>query len=104
MARILDSNKINSIESNMGDLYLSLPFGFESKSEVEGGRLLIINLKSKYTAILIDSIKFSHGGPTRGMFISREFNWTPLGDGDEDRIKELIREFKLEELGISTGI
>jgi hypothetical protein len=31
------------------------------------------------------------------MFISREFTWTPLCN--EDKIKELIRDFKLEELG-----
>ncbi len=107
---ILDYSKINSLESDLGDLYVSLPFGFETKAEVEGGKLLIINIKGwdKYTAILINSIKFSHGGPKRGMFISREgveyidasfqFTWTPLFD--EDKIKELIRDFKLKELGI----
>lgn len=97
---ILDSKEINSIESDLGDLYVSLPFGYENKAEVEGGKLLIINVKNfdKYTAILINSIKFSHGGPTRGMFISREFTWTPLFD--EDKIKELIRDFKLQELGL----
>ena len=97
---ILDYSKINSLESDLGDLYVSLPFGFETKAEVEGGKLLIINIKDfyKYTAILINSIKFSHGGPTRGMFMSREFTWTPLCD--EDKIKELIREFKLKEIGI----
>jgi hypothetical protein len=96
---ILDYSKINSLESEGGDLYVSLPFGFETKAEVEGGKLLIINIKCfyKYTAILINSIQFSHGGPTRGMFISREFTWTPLCN--EDKIKELIRDFKLEELG-----
>ena len=97
---ILDYSKINSLESDLGDLYVSLPFGFETRAEVEGGKLLIINIKGwdKYTAILINSIKFSHGGPKRGMFISREFTWTPLFD--EDKIKELIRDFKLEEIGI----
>ena len=96
---ILDYKEINSLESEGGDLYVSLPFGFENKAEVESGKLLIINIKDfyKYTAILINSIKFSHGGPTRGMFISREFTWTPLCN--EDKIKELIRDFKLEELG-----
>jgi hypothetical protein len=97
---ILDYSKINSLESDLGDLYVSLPFGFETRAEVEGGKLLIINIKGwdKYTAILINSIKFSHGGPKRGMFISREFTWTPLFD--EDKIKELIRDFKLKEIGI----
>ena len=97
---ILDYKEINSLESDLGDLYVSLPFGFENKAEVEGGKLLIINVKNfdKYTAILINSIKFSHGGPTRGMFISREFTWTPLCN--EDKIKELIRDFKLQELGL----
>lgn len=97
---ILDCKEINSIYSDLGDLYVSLPFGFENKAEVEGGKLLIINIKCfyKYTAILINSIKFSNGGPTRGMFISNEFNWTPLCD--EDKIKELIRDFKLEKIGI----
>jgi hypothetical protein len=97
---ILDYSKINSLKSDLGDLYVSLPFGFETRAEVEGGKLLIINIKGwdKYTAILINSIKFSHGGPKRGMFISREFTWTPLFD--EDKIKELIRDFKLEEIGI----
>jgi len=97
---ILDYSKLNSLESNSGDLYVSLPFGYENRSEVEGGKLLIINIKGwdKYTAILINSIKFSHGGTTRSMFISREFKWNPLFD--EDKIKELIRDFKLKELGI----
>ena len=97
---ILDYKEINSLKSDLGDLYVSLPFGFETKAEVEGGKLLIINIKDFYiyTAILINSIKFSHGGPTRGMFMSREFTWTPLCD--EDKIKELIREFKLKEIGI----
>lgn len=97
---ILDYKEINSLESDLGDLYVSLPFGFENKTEVEGGKLLIINIKCfyKYTAILINSIKFSNGGPTRGMFMSREFTWTPLCD--EDKIKELIRDFKLKEIGI----
>jgi hypothetical protein len=97
---ILDYKEINSLESEGGDLYVSLPFGYENKSEVESGKLLIINIKCfyKYTAILINSIKFSNGGSTRGMFISREFSWTPLCN--EDKIKELIRDFKLEELGL----
>lgn len=97
---ILDYKEINSLESDLGDLYVSLPFGYENKAEVESGKLLIINIKDfyKYTAILINSIKFSNGGPTRGMFMSREFTWTPLCD--EDKIKELIRDFKLKELGI----
>ena len=95
---ILDYNQINSLESEGGDLYVSLPFGFETRAEVEGGKLIIINIKGfgYYSAILINSIKFSHGSPKRGMFISREFNWRPLSN--EMEIKEIIREFKLEEV------
>jgi hypothetical protein len=100
---ILDYKLVSGMLTDSGDLYLSvpsgtIPSGFENK--VEGDELLIINVNGFhiYKAILINTIELFSSGSEKVTFISREFNWKPLFD--DNKIKELIRNFKLEDLGI----
>lgn len=100
---VLDYKHVSGMLTDLGDLYLSvpsgtIPLGFENK--VEGGQVLIINVNDFhiYKAILINSIELFSSESGKVTFISREFNWKPLFD--DNKIKELIRNFKLEDLGI----
>ena len=105
---ILDSKQLHYSDVQFGDLYIGLPFGYDDRYKVEGGPLLITNFcpasspcdihVAPNEAILINNIRFSSGSNIRATYYSREGSWETITD--TDKIKEIIRDFKLQEIGI----
>lgn len=100
---ILDAKKLKDLKINGHDLYFVAPFGFETRSEIEGKEILIINIHTvtasnvkQTNAIIVKSTKFVFGGPYNGTFISREGDWSTLTN--EEEITQVIRDFKLKEV------
>lgn len=109
---IIDYKNTKQIYVDLGDLYVTIPWTIllpehkdtsllrrtlETKNEIEGKEILIVK-KSEQTAILINTMRFLHGGSKNATFVCKKGEYEPIYD--EEEIKTTIRDIKIKELGV----
>lgn len=110
---IIDYKNTKQIYVDLGDLYVTIPWAIllpeykdtsllrrtlETKNEIEGKEILIVNVKSERTAIHINTMRFLHGGSEIATFVCKKGEYEPIYDDEE--IKTTIRDIKIKELGV----
>ena len=109
---IIDYKNTKQIYVDLGDLYVTMPWTtilpehkdasllrrtLETKNEIEGKEILIVK-KSEQTAILINAMRFLHGGSENATFVCNKGEYEPIYD--EEEIKTTARDIKIKELGV----